>query len=181
MWSPSIAKIRAPQWLRENSRKLMPVMLVCVGLFCADLLIYGALIAPASVRLQAMETQSAELRRRHAEAVLFREQRQLFAGIMAGIPAQKDMPILVKDLVQTAKRMNLSVSGVKYDMPSRAGAELAMLSFSFPAKGRYSDIKRFIYNVETSDRLVGIQELKLGEDRGAVSADMKLITYVKNR
>ncbi len=59
--------------------------------------------------------------------------------------------------------------------------ELAMLAFSFPAEGKYPDIKRFIYEVETSDRLVGVQDLKLESDTGRVKMNVKLMTYVKGR
>jgi Tfp pilus assembly protein PilO len=181
MWSLSIAKMRAPLWLKENNRQLTAAAIACVGLVCADLLLYSVLIAPSSARLAAAEAKSAELRRRHAEAVLFKKQRPLLAGLMAGIPAQKDMPILVKELVQKARRLNLSVASVTYDMPKRAGGELALLTFSFPAEGRYQDIKRFIYDVETADRLVGIQDLKLDADKGRVRLEMKLVTYVKGQ
>jgi len=73
------------------------------------------------------------------------------------------------------------VSSVKYDIPKRASGELALLTFSFPAEGRYPDIKRFIYEVETSNRLVGIQELKLDSDQGKVRLEMKLVTYIKEQ
>ena len=181
MWSLSIAKMRAPLWLKENNRKLMTAAIACVGLVCADLLLYSVLIAPSAARLKAAEIRSAELRQRHAEAVLFKKQRQLFAGIMAGIPAQKDMPILVKELVQTARRLNVSVASVKYDMPKQAGGEFTLLTFSFPAEGRYQDIKRFIYDVETADRLVGIRDMKLDAEKGRVRLEMKLVTYVKGQ
>lgn len=159
----------------------MGAALACVGLVCADLLLYGELIAPSAARLKTAEMKSVELRRRNAEAVLFKKQRSLFAGIKAGIPAQKDMPILVKELVQTARRLNLSVASIKYDMPRRAGGELAMVTFSFPAEGRYQDIKRFIYDVETADRFVGIQDMKLDSEKGRVKLEMKLVTYVKEQ
>jgi Tfp pilus assembly protein PilO len=159
----------------------MTAAIACVGLVCADLLLYSVLIAPSAARLKAAEIRSAELRQRHAEAVLFKKQRQLFAGIMAGIPAQKDMPILVKELVQTARRLNVSVASVKYDMPKQAGGEFTLLTFSFPAEGRYQDIKRFIYDVETADRLVGIRDMKLDAEKGRVRLEMKLVTYVKGQ
>jgi len=181
MWSLSIAKMRAPLWLKENKSRLMAAALACAGLVCANLLLYSALIAPSAARLKTAEMKSSELRKRHAEAVLFKKQRKLFAGIVAGIPAQKDMPILVKELVQTARRLNLSVGSITYDMPKRAGGELAMVTFSFPAEGRYQDIKRFIYDVETADRFVGIQGMKLEADGGRVKMEMKLVTYVKGQ
>jgi len=116
---------------------------------------------------------------RHAEAVLFKEQKPLFAGLLAGIPAQKDMPLLVKELEQMAKRLNLAVAAINYDIPQRESGELAMLSFSFPVEGRYPDIKRFIYEVETSGRIIGIQNVTMDSNQGRVKLQMKLLTYVR--
>lgn len=181
MWLPSIAKIQALPWLKGINRDLRAAALVCGVLVCVNLLLYGALIAPSAARLKTGETRYAELRRRNAEAVLFKKQRPLFAGMKSGIPAQKDMPLLVKEFVQTARRLHLSVASIQYDMPKGTSGELAMLALSFPAEGRYPDIKRFIYEVETSDRLVGIQDLKLDADQGRVKLAMKLVTYVKGQ
>jgi Tfp pilus assembly protein PilO len=181
MWLLSIAKMQAPPWLKQNDRKLRMALFVLAGLVCLNLLLYGVLVAPAVARLTASEAKFAELKRRHAEAVLFKKQKTSFTGTMAGIPAQKDMPLLVKEFVQTARRSHLSVASIKYDIPKRASGELAMLTFSFPVEGRYPDIKRFIYEVETSGRLVGIQELKLDSDQARVKLDMKLVTYVKGQ
>lgn len=176
----STNSIRLPEWLRENKRLRIGIVL-CAVLFCADLMVYALLVSPSQGRLQALETRFAELRKRRTEAILFEKQKQELAGIKQGIPTQKDMPLLVKDLVQTARRLNLSVSSITYDMPKRSGEELAMLSFLFPADGRYGDIRRFIHEVETSDRLVGIQDVKLEQDRGRVKLQMKLVTYIKGQ
>jgi type IV pilus assembly PilO-like protein len=181
MWSLFIMNIKTPAWLREKDKRLRTAVLVCVGLLALDVLLYGGLVAPSAAWLSTWDAKYGELRKRHAGAVLFEKQKPAFAGIMAGIPAQKDMPLLVKELVQTARRLNLTVSSVKYDIPKRASGELALLTFSFPAEGRYPDIKRFIYEVETSDRLVGIQELKLETSLGRVKLDMKLVTYIKGQ
>lgn len=179
MLSLSIRNIKLPAWLRENKR-LRTASLLCAGLLFADLLLYYVLIAPAAGGLSARELQYAELRKRRTEAVLFEKQKQALAGLRAGMPAQKDMPLLVKDLVLTARRLNLKVGPINYDIPKRSGEEIALLSFSFPAEGKYGDIKRFIYEVETSTRLVGIQDVKLESDRGGrVKLQMKLLTYIK--
>jgi len=179
MWLQSIGKIYGLQWLRENGKQLRTSARVFAVLVCINLILYAFLVAPSTARLKAWEVKSAELRKRRAEAVLFKRQTPLFAGILAGIPAQKDMPLLVKDFVQLARRQNLSVAAINYDIPRRESGELAMLSFSFPVEGRYHDVKQFIYNVETSDRLIGIQELGLESDKGRVKLQMKLMTYVR--
>jgi Tfp pilus assembly protein PilO len=178
MSSLSIGNLRLPRWFRENKR-LRNAALVAVALLCVDLLLYAVLIAPSVAWLRDWEGQYADLRKRRTEAVLFEKQKKELSGIRSGIMTQKDMPLLVKDLVQAARRSNLAVSSVKYDIPKGSGDDLAMLSFLFPAEGRYADLKRFIYEVETSDRLVGIQDLKFEEEKGVVRVQMKLITYVK--
>jgi Tfp pilus assembly protein PilO len=47
-----------------------------------------------------------------------------------------------------------------------------------PASGAYGNIKRFIYDIETSDRMIGIQDLKLDSEKGKVKLQMKLVTYI---
>lgn len=179
MWLPSIEKIKVAQWLRENSKQLRTVAIVFAVLILVNLALYFILIAPSEARLKAAEAKTAELRMRHAEAVVFNGQKPLFAGLLEGIPAQKDMPLLVKELEQTAEKLNLSVASINYDIPRRESGELAMLSFSFPVEGRYPYVKRFIYEVETSGRLIGIQDVKLDSEKGRVKMQMKLMTYVR--
>jgi hypothetical protein len=181
MWSRFTRNIQAPSWLRESDRKLRKVALAFAGLLVLDVLLYGVVVAPSAARLAAWDAAYDGLRKRHAEAILFEKQKASFAGVLAGVPAQKDMPLLIKDLVLSARRLNLAVSSVKYDIPRRASGELAQLTFSFPAEGRYSNIKRFIHDVETSDRLVGIREMKMDSDKGGVRLDLKLVTYLKEQ
>jgi Tfp pilus assembly protein PilO len=166
-------------WFRENSKQLRTFAIVFAFLVCINLLLYFFLIAPSEAWLRTGEAKSVELRMRRAEALAFKGQKPLVAGLLAGIPAQKDMPLLVKELEQMAKRLNLSVTAINYDIPQRESGELAMLTFSFPVEGRYPDIKRFIYEVETSGRLIGIQDVKLESDKGRVKLQMKLMTYVR--
>jgi Tfp pilus assembly protein PilO len=179
MWLPSIGKIKVLPWLGENSKQLRTAVVPFGTLVCVNLVLYFFLVAPYASRLESCEARSSELRQRHAEAVLFKEQKRLFAGLLEGIPAQKDMPLIVKELVQMARRRNLSVAAINYDIPRRESGKLAMLSFSFPVEGRYPDIKRFLYDVETSDRIIGIQDVNLDSDQGKVKLQMKLIMYVR--
>jgi Tfp pilus assembly protein PilO len=179
MWLQSIGKIRVLSWLGENSKQLRAATFTFGALVCINLMLYFFLVAPYVNRLENGEARSAELRQRHAEVVLFKEQKRLFSGLLAGIPAQKDMPLIVKELVQMARRRDLSVAAINYDIPRRESGELAMLSFSFPVEGRYPDIKHFLYDVETSDRIIGIQDVILESDQGRVKLQMKLIMYVR--
>lgn len=180
MSSLSIRNIALPEWLKGNKR-LRTAALLSIGILCIDLLLYAGLIVPSEASLKLRESKYAELRKRRTDAVLFAKHKQELSGIRAGIPTQKDMPLLVKELVQTARRLNLSVSPIKYEIPKQSGEVPAVLSFSFPVEGRYADIKRFIFEIETSSRPVGIQDLKIAGEKGIAKVQMKLMTYVKGR
>ncbi|OGW38330.1 MAG: hypothetical protein A2X58_02400 [Nitrospirae bacterium GWC2_56_14] len=179
MQLPSIPTISLPFGLTEN-RKLRTLALICAVLVSANVLFSVFAAAPSAAGLKELESRSAELRKRNAEAMQFQKQKQDLAGMKTGIQTQKDMPLLVRDLVQTARRLNLRVGPINYDIPKPGSGGLAMLTFSFPAEGRYPDIKRFIYETETSPRLVGIQDVELAAEKGRVKLQVKLVTYIKS-
>ena len=161
------------------AKRLRVLAAVCAGLIVLNLLLYAFTVVPAAAHLAASRQQYADLKREYAEAALFQKQKQLFAGLMSGIPAQKDVPLLIKDLAQTARRLNLSVDAINSDIPKQGADGLTMLTFTFPAAGSYPDVKRFIYEIEASPRLVGIQDLKLSAEKGRVKLQMKLVTYLR--
>jgi Tfp pilus assembly protein PilO len=152
---------------------------VVLGLGTLNLLVYFFVLSPAAARLERQQVRYGELKRQYADAVLYRKQKKELAVLRAGAPAQKDIPLLIKDLVQTARRRNLSVGAINFDIPTPGSGGLTMISFSVPASGAYANAKRFIYDVETSDRLFGIRDLRLEADNGSVKLSMKLVTYIR--
>lgn len=162
-----------------RNRKLQGAALACCSLLLLDLLFYGAIVRPGAVKHAERESRINELRKRHAVGVLYQQQRKGIGALVTSMPTQKDMPLLVKELEQAARRLGLRVGPVNYDIP-RTGAEgIAMLTFSFPVTGRYADLKRFVYEVETSARLVGIDALDIKTDQKGEALTLKLMTYVK--
>ncbi len=144
-----------------------------------DILIYAFAVTPSEHRLMEQQGRYRELKKQYADAVLFRKQKETLRGLQAGISTQKDVPILIKELVQSARRLNLAVGAINSDIPQQGSGGLTMLTFSVPVSGAYGGIKRFIYDIETSDRMIGIQDLKLDSEKGTVKLQMKLVTYIK--
>jgi type IV pilus assembly protein PilO len=150
-----------------------------LALGAVNLFGYLFLVVPAVDRLAQQQGRYGELKRQYAEALLFQKQKQSLSGLEAGIPTQKDVPLLIKDLVQSANRLKLSVGAINSDIPKAGGGGLTQITFSVPLSGAYAGIKRFIFDVETTEKLIGIQELKLDSDKGSVRLDMKLVTYIR--
>ena len=143
------------------------------------MLIYAFAVLPAAARMADQKGRYADLKRQYADALLFQKQKQALSSIRTGALAQKDVPLLIKDLVQTARKLGLSVGAINSDLPTPVAGGLTVLTFTVPVAGTYGNIKRFIYEIETSDRMVGIHDLRFDTDKKTVKLDMKLVTYLR--
>lgn len=177
---PVLAGLSERLWLGRN-REIRAAVIVCALLLIADLGLYLAVERPLAGDIESQRARIADLRAKHAAAVIYQTQKKTLGNIAASVPMQKDMPLLVKELVQGARRLNLHVGSVNYDIPRPGEQGATLLSFSFPVTGRYADLKRFLYEVETSGRLIGIESAELKSEKGVVSLNLKLMTYVRGQ
>ncbi len=162
-----------------NDKRLRAAFILFACLSSVDLTAYFLFLTPAAAWNKQADDRHAELRKRYADAVLFKKQKNELGVLKAGIPTQKDMPLLVKDLTQIARRLRLGVAAITSDIPKRSKDGLTMLSFSFPVEGSYPDIKRFIYEIETTGRMLAIEGMDVARDQNRVKLQMRLVTYIK--
>lgn len=144
-----------------------------------NVLLYAFAVLPAAARFADQKDRYADLKRQYADALLFQKQKQALNSIRTGALAQKDVPLLIKDLVQMARRHGLSVGAINSDIPTPGAGGLTALTFTVPVEGSYGNAKRFIHEIETADRMVGIQDLRFSTDKKTVKLDMKLVTYLR--
>jgi Tfp pilus assembly protein PilO len=142
-------------------------------------LLYGIVVAPGAVRLAAEQDRLSALKRQYADALLYQKQKQALAGLNRGILTQKDVPLLIKDLVQMARKQGLTVDAISSDIPTPSAGGLTMLAFTVPLSGSYAHCKRYIHELETTDRLVGIQGLRFSSEKQRVRLELKLVTYIR--
>lgn len=163
--------------IRDKRLRLAFILFTC--LLLVDISAYFFFLKPAAAWNKQAEDRHSVLRKRYAEAMLFKKQKNELGVLKAGIPTQKDMPLLVKELTQTARRLRLGVAAITSDIPKRGKEGLTMLSFSFPVEGAYNDIKRFIYEIETTARMLAIEGMDVSKAENRVKLQMKLVTYIK--
>lgn len=162
-----------------HNKKLQAAVILCGGLLLLNAAFYATVVRPGASSRVNQTAHIADLRKRYAVGVLYQKQRKDIGTLVANMPTQKDMPLIVKELEQTARKRGLRVGPVNYDIP-RSGAEgITMLTFSFPVNGRYADLKRFVYDVETSMRLVGIEKLDIKADKNGEAMMLTLLTYIR--
>lgn len=84
------------------------------------------------------------------------------------------------DLYRAAKKSGISISSVKYSMPTYKDEDLVKYDISFPVNGSYRKIRRFIYFLEKMPYLMSINDLAITSGkRGGVSVAVKISIYLK--
>lgn len=132
----------------------------------------------AKTRLgKAMENETPQ-----ARFVQMKSDLQRFRSI---IPVRGDLSGLIAELYELAGASGLDVKQVGYTPSEIPEQELISYALSFSLTGNYGEIKKFIYRLEQSERLIVIEQLSLSAAPGTdklrqVTLKIRLTTFFQN-
>lgn len=95
------------------------------------------------------------------------------------LPRHEEITRLIRELPVMAKKTGVKVSGVKYQ-PFVKDEGYNRLYFSLPVEGGYSNIRRFIYEIETMRKIIWIERLAIRTSysmRKELSIQLTMSTY----
>lgn len=98
------------------------------------------------------------------------------------IPSRAEFTALIGEIFSLAQRAGLSIDRVGYDPNEIPERGLLRYALNFSLGGDYGQVKRFVYSLEQSERLIIIEELSLrgGETaQGDVDLRIRLSTYFR--
>jgi len=135
------------------------------------------------------QTQVRELRQ---EGDVQETPQQVFARgtedldkFWAAVPSKKEFSALIGELFSLADKAGLGINQVSYTPEENPERGLLTYGLQFSVAGNYGQIKKFVYLLEQSRRLIIIDELSLsttrGEGRQEVSLRIRLTTFFKAR
>jgi type IV pilus assembly protein PilO len=114
---------------------------------------------------------------------IYRRGEEDLGQFRAAIPPRTELTALIGEIFSLAGKAGLSIDRIGYDPTEISGRELLRYSLNFSVNGDYGQIKRFVYSLEQSGRLIAIEELSLsggGESKeGKVNLRVRLSTYFK--
>lgn len=115
---------------------------------------------------------------------LFRRGLADLQTLSAAIPDRTEFTGLISDLFAMAGQSRLDIDRVNYaPAPVKGEEELLSYTLSFNVSGDYGQVKKFIYLIEHSPRLVAIEELTLnsseGQRPGQINLGLRLTTYFR--
>ncbi|MBX3349024.1 MAG: type 4a pilus biogenesis protein PilO [Nitrospira sp.] len=174
-------------------RRLVPLTILTGLSLLGTLLSYGYGLRPAEDHLQMAEQayQSAKqaqatLQQTHAQQVRARTaQRQLDSERQA-LPTREEFTSLALALSELAKREQVKIPGMGYDIQKQDGTEPVKATITFRATGEYAAIYRLVHRLETAERYLVIERLDVAREHQramvttGVVVNIKVATYLRH-
>lgn len=114
---------------------------------------------------------------------IFRQGLHDLQTLSDGIPELNEFTGLISELFTMARRTGLAIDQISYDPSPVKGEALLSYSLSFSVTGDYGQVKKFIYLLEHSPRLLAIEGLTLKAPRqkipGQINLGLQLTTYFR--
>ncbi|MEQ1844897.1 MAG: hypothetical protein ABL983_04900, partial [Nitrospira sp.] len=96
---------------------------------------------------------------------------------------ERDFTPLALGISDEAKRDRVTLPGLSYKTEPTLIANTSKGLLQGPMTGRYEDLRRFIYGLETAEELVFIEDLELARAGGlqdaALTFNIKIATYLR--
>jgi hypothetical protein len=168
---------------KEPYAPLLPWVVIACGLFLAWFGIQSLMVDPAQARLTQLETEWSNarqiLRQRH-EA---RQTRQNLAKFMAALPTSQQFAPLALSISEEAKKYGVKLPALTYRLDKPEAGLATRAIFQGTATGRYEDLRRFIYHLETYKQLLLIEDLTVlrtnVRSADAVTVNLQIATYLR--
>lgn len=165
-------------------------LLIVVGLVGVTIFIYQLVYKPLvdRDRLLAQELKAKEVKLKEARLAirklskLMRESKEIKARLAyaeSRLPGAEDIPSLLKQIEQMAKDSGVDIPTSIVFPPSQGGAFYRIIPIRLSMGCSLKTLIRFLYQIETSSRLLDVQDLHIASNPDATfRADMTVATFV---
>ncbi len=171
--------------LQQPFAPLLPWVGMALGLLLILALVQRVGVAGVQLkgeRLQQEWISTRQLLMRHREA---RKAKQDLNRVWAVLPAERDFAPLALGISEEAKRDRVALPALSYKTEPTLVANTSKGLLQGSMSGRYEDLRRFIYDLETAEELLFIEDLELARSSGAqdhtLTFNIKIVTYLHEK
>ncbi|MDP3089489.1 MAG: type 4a pilus biogenesis protein PilO [Nitrospira sp.] len=174
---------RLQRMLSEPYAPLLP----WVGL--AALLLAGLMVVNAfgvrgvegdRIQIEKEWVSARQVLAQHREA---RKARKDVSQVWAVLPVERDFAPLALGISEEAKRDHVTLPALSYKTEATAVANTSKGVLQGSMTGRYEDLRRFIYDLETAEELLFIEDLELAGSSSPrdqqLTFNIKIVTYLR--
>lgn len=164
------------------------ILLGLIGLLGLNVLLISILHFGISQKLMKSEKELSLLQQqlRGSDSVesvqSFAQGQKDHVRFLALLPSVRNFSELIGDLDALANQCNIEISQIGYTKKDLLVNGVVEYALKFSLTGTYDELKKFIYGLEESKRLIVIEHLTMnadkgGESPGLVSLSVNLTTY----
>ncbi|MBH0192682.1 MAG: type 4a pilus biogenesis protein PilO [Nitrospira sp.] len=169
--------------LQQPFGPVMPWIGIALGLLLVLLVVRGVGVAGAASELERVEKEwvaARQLLMRHREA---RKAKTDLAQVWAMLPAERDFSPLALGISEEAKRDRVNLPALSYRTEPTTVANTSKGLLQGSMSGRYEDLRRFIYDLETAEEFLLIEDIELARSSAAqgqtLTFNIKIATYLR--
>lgn len=162
---------------------LLPWAGIALGLLFVLFLVRNLGVAGAQVSRERLENEWAASRQSliyHREA---KKAKQDLSRVWAVLPAERDFTPLALGIADEAKRDGVTLSALSYNTEPTLVVNTSKGLLQGLMTGHYEDLRWFIYGLETTKKLLFIENLELAQSGGTQDAlltfNIRITTYLR--
>jgi len=177
-----------PAITRQSFKSYLPLIpwLVLAAIFgIAWAGIHFLMLGPAQEHLSQAEAQRIAVRQQITSRQDARQTAKDMSHLLTLLPTQRDFAQLPEVISEEALHKGVILPGLSYTFEKPDQSLGSRVILKGPVTGRYEDLRRFIYGLETSSWLVFIEDLdvsssgKENQNRDVVTVNLQFSTYVR--
>jgi len=155
-----------------------------------SVLLFGILWLTRSFGVGSTDTQLAKLeqewlqaRRAHQFHLEARQAKKDLAQVWAALPDERDFAPLALGITDEAKQNHVALPALSYKTESTPVPHITRGILQGTMTGKYEDLRRFLFDLETAEELVYIEDVDLvrvseRQDQ-SLTFNIKIATYLK--
>jgi Tfp pilus assembly protein PilO len=147
--------------LQQPFALLLPWVGMALALLLVLIFVYRVGVVGAESKRERLEQEwvsTRQLLMQHREA---RKARKDLSQVWAALPAERDFSPLALGISEEAKRDRVALPSLSYKTEPTLVANTSKGLLQGSMSGRYEDLRRFIYDLETAEELLFIEDLVL--------------------
>ena len=170
-------------WSTNRTMLLILGALLAVNLFVFSL---GLLVVTPQLERAERELVDAQRQLRRGKGAsprqAFAQRGKDFERFRLLLPSNRNFSELIGDLYGLAANCNLDIGQINYMPKALPEMEMPSSALKFSVTGTYDELKRFIYGLEESKRIVVLDQMVLNAAKGEegealVRLELSLTTY----
>jgi len=169
--------------LRKPYGPLIPWIGLALALLSILWLARSLGVESAEQSLAKLEGDWIQIRKAHQFHLEAQRARKDLAQVWAALPDERDFAPLALGITDEAKRNRVILPALSYKTEATPVSNISRGILQGTMTGKYEDLRRFLYDIETAEELVYIEDVDLvrsAERQGQLlTFNIKIATYLK--